>query len=365
MWMKPVKAGNILKYSGSIMAFLIGSGFASGQEVMQFFSVNGTLRSGLGALISLVLVLCFYTLTIQDAVVLQLEDTNAIFQHYCGRFLGTFFAWVTPVFLFMVYVIMISGADTLLFEFYGFEALIGRIAMSLLSLITVLLGLNRLVAVVGRIGPVLIVFIIAVGIVGIIGNPTGIAEADTVIASLTLTRATPYWWFSGITYAGFIMFIIMPFLAGIGRIHPNRREAVLSVIIGGGAYILTAMILSYGILARLSEVHDKNMPAVFIANLLHPGVGTVFSVILYAGLYTTAVPMLWSCCNKISANEKSLKFRLSVIILVLFAFFGGQLPFAALVNIVYPYMGYFGILLFLGMVITHIRGKRASSPSRH
>jgi uncharacterized membrane protein YkvI len=356
-----VRLGNVVKYSGSIVAFLIGSGFASGQEVMQFFTSYGVLWSGLGGLISLGLFLWFTTITVQDAQILKLEDTNAIFEHYCGNIIGAVFKWITPVFLFMVYVIMISGAGALLFEFYGIPAIFGRAVMSLLSLITVLLGLDRLVSVVGRIGPFLIIFIIFIGLSAIIANFDGIRSADKELAALSVPKATKYWWFSGLTYASFCAVVILPFLAGIGRSNPNRREMALSGCLGCGAFILTAMAVSYGMLAYISQIYNKNIPAVFVANLLIPGAGIIFSIVLYAGIYTTAVPMLWSSCNKISSDEKGLKFRLSVIILTLIAFFGGRLPFATLVNIVYPYMGYLGIFLFVGMLITQLRGKRASA----
>ena len=32
---------NVMKFAGAYIAFLIGSGFATGQEIMQFFSSNG------------------------------------------------------------------------------------------------------------------------------------------------------------------------------------------------------------------------------------------------------------------------------------------------------------------------------------
>jgi uncharacterized membrane protein YkvI len=350
---------SVVKYSGGIVAFLIGSGFASGQEVMQFFTAYGALRSGLGGLVSLILFLWFTTTALRDAVVLKLEDTNSIFEHYCGPVIGAVFKWGTPLFLFMVYVIMISGAGALLEEFYGLPAITGRAVMSILSVVTVLLGLNRLAAVVGRIGPCLILFIIFVGLSAIIKNPLAIIRADAALSGLRIARATPYWWFSGVTYASFCAVCILPFLAGIGR-NLSAREGVLSGIAGSGAFILSAMTVSYGMIAYIEKVYDKNVPAVFLSNTLFPGIGVFFSIIMYAGIYTTAVPMLWSSCNKISSREKSLTFRLSVVLLGLVAFFGGRLPFATLVNIVYPYMGYLGILLFFGMAITHIRKKRAS-----
>ena len=44
----------VIKYAGAFIAFMIGSGFASGQEIMQFFTSYGLWGVG-GALISMFL----------------------------------------------------------------------------------------------------------------------------------------------------------------------------------------------------------------------------------------------------------------------------------------------------------------------
>ena len=49
-----VSALNVLKFAGAFVAFLIGSGYASGQEIMQFFTAYGIWSIG-GLLIALVL----------------------------------------------------------------------------------------------------------------------------------------------------------------------------------------------------------------------------------------------------------------------------------------------------------------------
>ncbi|MFR3272824.1 MAG: hypothetical protein ACLTQI_02610 [Slackia sp.] len=45
---------NVLKFASAFVAFLIGSGYASGQEIMQFFTAYGIWSIG-GLLIALVL----------------------------------------------------------------------------------------------------------------------------------------------------------------------------------------------------------------------------------------------------------------------------------------------------------------------
>jgi len=354
----------IFKCSGAIVAYLIGSGFASGQEVMQFFTSYGPLWGGLGGLITLVLMTWGAGMVLQDARTLHLEDANRIFRHYCGSWLGTFFEWLSPLFLFGIYVIMLSGAGSLLSEYYGLPAVAGRILMLLLSLGTVLLGLERLTDILGFIGPLIILLVVTVGVLCICANPGGIPAAQALVQTLPMTRATRFWWLSGITYATFCGFTLMPFLAGIGRLLKTDRESRASGMLGSGLFAATALVLSYGMLAWLDRLYDKAVPTVYMADILLPGAGVIFSVVMLAGIYTTAVPMLWSACNKLASDDKSPRFRLAAVVLAAVAFVGGRLPFGTLINIIYPYMGYFGILVFAGVLRRHLPGRRPAPGRR-
>ena len=75
-------------------------------------------------------------------------------------------------------------------------------------------------------------------------------------------------------------------------------------------------------------------------------IGIVFSVILICGIYTTAVPMLWSVSSQF-AKEKTKKFAVVALILTVVALVLGMTDFSKLVNIIYPFSGYVGIILML------------------
>ena len=50
-----VSISNVVKFAGAFIAFLIGSGFATGQEILQYFTAYGLK----GLLTALVMVLLF------------------------------------------------------------------------------------------------------------------------------------------------------------------------------------------------------------------------------------------------------------------------------------------------------------------
>jgi uncharacterized membrane protein YkvI len=355
---------DVIAFGGAIMAFVIGAGFASGQEVMQFFTQLGLLRSlGAGA-VALAVFMWFSAVILEDGRRLQLNDANDIFAHYCGRPVGLFFQWFVPILLFLVLSIMISGAGATVSEHYGANPNLGRLGMALATLLTVLLGLKRLVHIIGYIGPVVIVFTMALGFVSIAQNPGGLGASGEVLKTINVPRASTNWLFSGLLYAAFSLVGLMPFIAGMGKQAKSSTDTMLGGMFGGATFILGAMILSMGLLADIGEVYDKQIPSLALIAGTVPLMASVFAIMLLASIYTTAVPMLWTACNRIATDESSRRYKLSAIVLVIIACFGGQLHFGTMVGAVYPATGYMGLILLVGMVYTKTRAGAAPAHGR-
>ncbi|MCD8139083.1 MAG: hypothetical protein LUE17_04775 [Planctomycetaceae bacterium] len=352
---KAYSTAKVINLAGAMIAYLIGSGFASGQESLQFFTAYGTWGC-LGAGICAGVIYFFFSTTImEDGRKLQLTQSNDIFRYYCGRYLGTFYEWYTPFFSFPGFCRDDLGAGAILNEYYGLHPLVGRAMMAGLSLAVVLLGLNRMIDIIGKIGPIIIIFGIIVGLANIFLSSDGFATADQTLAAIEVNRAAPTWYLSGVIFAAFGCILAAPFLARIGATTSSSTEARFGGGLGAVTFIIACMVMAYGLLASIGDIHSKNVPALILADKMFPAVGVLFSLILFGAVFSTAVPMLWLTCNRISTDEKSGKFRASTLILTLIAFFGGQLPFATLVNTIYPFTGYLGILLIVCIGVRCLR----------
>lgn len=353
-----VRVGQVFTFLGAICAYLIGSGFASGQEALQYFAAFG-VWGALGALLITVVIYCYFSAVVmRDGRELKLQSTNKILTYYCGKWLGLFFEIFTPVFLFMVFVIMISGAGATLNEYFGLHAQVGRIIMAVLAYLSVILGLDGLVSVISKIGPVIIVFALIVGIGSIAMNPSGLATADEQLVNLDVLQAAPHWTVSGVIFPAMGLIMLVPFLAGIGKEAINDREARVGGFAGGLAFVAAVAVMVFGLLANIGELYDKQVPSLFIAGQMLPAVGVLFALILFAGIYTTAVPMLWISINKLESDDKSTKFKILAAVGTVVAFVLGQFPFATLVNTLYPIAGYLGILLMVCIVIKQVRNRQ-------
>jgi uncharacterized membrane protein YkvI len=353
-----VSAINVLKFGGAFVAFMIGSGFASGQEIMQFFTAYGT-PGIIGACISMFLfawsgvaLMCRGYDTKDDAGKqpydhwLIFTDKKDSFLYCAGKGISVFFEWFIPLFLFSVVVIMVSGAGATMQEYYGLPVEYGCLIMVLAVLVSVLFGLRRIIDIIGSLGPLTILFTIIVAVGAIVTSPSGLSGAEEVIRAGAIPSATKFWWVSGVLYVAYNVTGSVPFLTSMGAAANSRREARLGAVVGSVALMLAGILLLAGQLSYAGDVATLAVPNLFLANRLTPLLANVFSVILIGEIYSTAAPMLWVTSDRFT-KEGTSSHKMLVVLLSVVAYFGGQLPFGMLVGTVYPYVGYLGIFFFV------------------
>lgn len=369
--MKQVSVLNVIKLAGAYIAFTIGSGFATGQEVLQFFTAYG-VNGLIGALVAMALFAALGAALMMKGHELQLQVQTEIFRYYCGKYIGYLLEAFTIVCLFCVVSIMIAGSGAVAGEYFGIDPVIGKVAMAMLCVATVLLGLNKLVDIIGSIGPVITVFTIAIGLVTLatsdyLGNQLTAAQAQALFD----LRATAGWWFgkyaaldtawfSGVLYAACMVLGGIPFLAGLGTRAQSRAEAMWGGIVGGVFLMLSVLVIVVAMLCYPDIVVKLEVPNLFLAEQHLPLLAMIFSVVLLLGIYSTAAPMFWLVLNRIQGFGISRTVMIGItLVLGVVAYFGAQIGFGQLIGILYPFMGQVGLVMI--PVIFARAGKRENA----
>ncbi|WP_343956672.1 hypothetical protein [Yaniella flava] len=345
----------VLTYGGAIMAFLIGSGFATGQEIMQYYASYGFWGLfGTGAIV--LLLICFVSvqfLTVGRRE--QFEKPSQIFEYYAGKYVGKFFDYFSILFVFLSFTVMVSGAGAVFDEHYNLPTWVGGFGLTILVAITVVFGLNSLVDVIGKIGPVIVVVAIGLGIVGIVNADTGILAGHNMVDDLELQQASNHWAIAGLSYVGFCMLWLAAFLTALGRTVPTHREARAGGLAGGAIFSLACIIVGMGLLANIERIAGMQIPMLALANDIAPVVASLISVMILAGIYTTAIPLLWTVSSRFFPDgTRKYKF-LTIGLALLGTVIGLWLPFDEMVNIVYVLNGYVGAVLLAIMVVVTLR----------
>lgn len=340
----------VLTYAGAIVAFLIGSGFATGQEILQYFTSYGywgVFGTGLLVLV-LISYVCVEFFTVGQAK--QFERPSMIFHYYCGRHLGTFFDFFSVLFVFLSFTVMVAGAGAVFQEHYGLSKHIGGIGLATAVGITVWFGLKSLVDVIGKIGPLIVLIAVGLGVLGLVANPGGIAEGNALLPQLELTRASTNWVMSALSYVGFCMLWLAAFLTALGRTAHSRREAASGGLLGGIVFSAACMVVGLGLLANIARVNGTEIPMLVLADDLSPVLASGISVMILAGIYTTAIPLLWTVSSRFFADRTPRFKYLTLALAAAGTVIGLLLPFSQMVNVVYVINGYVGILLLVLML---------------
>jgi len=354
-----VSKKNVINIAGAYIAFLIGSGFATGQEVLQYFTSYGYLGI-LGALLTLGLFLYVGVSFITAGFENKFEKGSDIFKYYCGEKVGTFFDYFSVLFIYLSFTVMIAGAGATFSQHFGLPVYIGGVIMAVLATTTVLFGLNNIVEIIGKIGPVIVIISIALGLISIIQNIEGLVNAPTILPTLDLTKASTNWFFAACSYVGFCMLWLAGFLASIGGTAASKKEAASGAALGAVGFSLAVVIVALGLLACIQDVAGSQIPSLYLASNIHPLLASIFSIIIVAGIYTTAVPLLWSVSARFT-EDRSPKFRVLTIVLAIIGLVVGiWLPFDKLVNVVYVINGYVGLILLFFMFYKTMQKKQGA-----
>ncbi len=355
-----VKWRNVFSFAGAFVALLIGSGFATGQEIMQYFVAYGFWGLG-GALVVLLLFLYVGREFMAVGQREKFERGNDIYRYYGGKYIGSFYDYFSIIFIFMSFFIMLAGAGSTIEQHYGIEKNIGCTVMAVCVAFTVILGLDRIVQIIGKIGPLKAGLFIIIGLYGIFYHFSDIFEANRLIPSMNLLKASPNWFMAALSYVGFCMLWLGAFLASLGKVSTSQKEAKLGATYGAVLFCVALVIVMLGLMSVINQVVGVQIPSLFLAEAMHPSVATLFSVIIVLGVYSAAVPLLWTVVSRLAKHGTRRYVLTTFGLTILGLLIAIAIPFSKLVNIVYVLNGYVGIFLLILMFVKKIRLRKAKS----
>lgn len=341
--------------AGAMTASLIGSGFATGQEIIQYF-VAHSWQGLLGILTTFITVAfmgyAFFRVGLNRKK--DLSSPNDVFIIFAGQKIGTIYKYLALIVLFLTYAVMVAGAGATIHQQFGIPVIVGSGIMYILSAGTVMLGLEKLTNILGNIGPVIAVIAIILGFIGLFMYQGNLDQADQLVnaalANDTIHAASGNWLISALNYVGLIIMLNAGFLAQTGT-HANQiKETKAAALLSLGIYAAGILILFLAFMAGFSRVGGAQVPSLIIANDIHPIVSYLFIVIIMLAIYTTIVAMLWNVASSVAIEGTKTHKWITALIGLIATLIGLFLPFDQLVNIVYVVSGYFGIVFLFIMI---------------
>lgn len=333
---------NWMKIAYIYIGTVIGAGFASGREIIEFFGVYG-VKGILGIIFSGVLFSIVGSLLLIKVYNNRINGLNELIERIFGKKFGFILDTIIGVSLYTGYSVMISGSGAIFKEELGLSFNIGMLTMLVFTFIVFLFKLEGLSTINSILVPMLIIGILFMSFYLNIREGYSFSNVE----GATFTEKGNFIT-SSLLYFGSNSLITIIVFSSLLPLIDDKKTAILGGTFGGivllvlGLSILTCVLLYY------NEVVKLEIPMIRISDGLGVVYRKIYALILWIAIFTTAIANGFGFMNRFSESKNRLKYTLLFCISAIpLAKFG----FANLVGVIYPIYGVIGIVLMLLILI--------------
>jgi len=335
-----------MRIAAAIVGVIVGAGFSSGQESLQYFVAFGW-EGLLGVLLVTVLFAVVFMRTVQLGSMLQTTSHLEVLRSICGKYLSVVVDWVITFFLFGVLVLMMAGSGALFAQQFNLPSVSGNIFMVVITVVTVCLNLKKIVTIMGAFTPIIFCAILILGIYTIMNTDSSavesVATGDLEYAAMSSWIVSAFVYLSFVTAAGFSMLTVL------GGTSTNVKDSGIGGMMGGIAIGLLTAILYVALLSNFDRIKDADMPTLILANNISPWFAFFMAIIILGMIYNTAIGMLYAFMVRFISPDHP-KFKLSIVGVGLVAFALSFMGFTELVGLLFPITGILGFILIGGIL---------------
>lgn len=357
------KRKSILTLASVYIGTVIGAGFASGQEILQFFGIYG-IWGIMGVVVSTILLAIISSAVLQKVYIQKINKFEELGTFYFPR---NIFKWINLLLAFLLltgYFVMLAGSGAIVEEHFGLPALYGIISMSIVSFIVFNFGVEGITRVNNFIVPILIVVIFFVALFIIKKNQLvfsglytktlltlreiNIKSFKINIKEMTFTNIG--WLWSAVVYTCHNSISAIVVMTSLRPFIYNEGAARYGSFLGAVGLGILALLILLTILILYTDIIGLEVPMVAAAHSLGGIIKEVYSGTLLLAMFTTAIANGHGCILRFSfitgIKEGWMRILVCVISIPL-----ATLGFKNLVSFFYPLFGYlgfiFGIVTFL------------------
>lgn len=343
----------VLAVAMAFVGLSVGAGFASGQEILQFFVAFGV--KGLGGAIFAGLGMCLVGLVmVQLGSYHQADEHTAVLDEIAPTPLAKLFDAAVVLTIFSIGFVMFAGAGSNLQQQFGLPTWVGAVVLLVIVLVLGRLDVDKVSNVIGAISPLIVVFILVAFVYSIRHAP---ADWHSLVPETEKIHTTlPNFWIAALNYLGFSLMVPVSMSIVIGGYYLNPRTAGLGGLLGGFIFGLLLVCSAIALFIQAATVRHDDLPMLTLVGKMHPWMGTAMAVVIYLMILNSAIGMFYALGRRFTSDKPERFYRVFVTLTVtgfVISFFG----FRTLVTYVYPILGYVGVALSILMVLSWIKDR--------
>lgn len=335
------KNGKLTKASWIAYTYVgtvVGAGFASGQEIMGFFTIYGP-----NSLWAILLSFILFVLIGTRILTLGMELKASSFKRLIDSAFGFLSPFVNIFLLFSMMVIntaMLAGAGAMFEEYGNISHLIGVAVTALVAITTIgfgirgILSVNKIIVVAILISQLLVFFISMFS--------KGSFEGQRSFVDISAI----HYIIQGVSYASFNLILCTGVLANLGNEYRDKQVLRMGGLMGG--CILGAMLLSthYCLLVHIPEIFDYEIPMLYIISKGPRIFSFIYALVIWGAIFTTLIGNLFSMTT-FFYDRFGINQIVSATIIISLGSLLSTLGFSSIINTLYPIVGSIGVIFII------------------
>lgn len=337
-WKIAAKIG--FTYIGTV----VGAGFATGQEILQFFTTKGPL-SFIGVVIAAFAFVWLGNRTMLVGARLKAVSYEAFNEYLFGKRVGHVMNIFVTIELFGVTTAMVSGTGALAEEQMGVPFHVGVLLTLGLAYFVILRGLDGIFSVNSLVVPMMVLFCLLIGGSGVI-HPF-----DALLASTEKTNFS--WLLSALAYVSFNLAMAQAVLVPMGGEIRDERVIKKGGLMGGIGLGLMLLATNFALTLEGANVSGLEIPLAPVIAKLGFFVKTLFIVVMWAEIFTTLIGNAYGLITNLGTLFPIGQKKLLLLMFVL-SYALSLIGFSNLVGYVYPLFGYCGLATMVLLTVRKI-----------
>ena len=331
----------VLRIASAFIGIIVGAGFASGQEILQYFTSFGYMGT-LGAVLATALFAYMGMMLTRMGSIMKVQSHNEAIYKLIGPFLGRIVDWILILTLFGVGVVLVAGAGSLGSQFLNLPPFVGSLVMTILIVLTVLMPIQRVISLIGSITPFLIVVLVVICVYSLFTYSQDLDVLEPIATSIE--TSLPNWFISAINYVSFNIAVGAGMALVMGGSEPNTKVATWGGFLGGLGVGILIMIAHLAMFLKVDVVGTYPLPLLRIIQDISPVLGICMAVVLFGMIYNTGVAMYYAFVARFTVMQTKKSYIFAVITGAV-GYVASFVGFTDLIAYFYPLIGYLGLFL--------------------
>jgi len=340
---------NTIKVASIYITTIIGAGFASGREIVQFFS--SYYHGGFYGIIFAGLLFSVIGYLVLDKVHKErIRSFDEFLFPAVGWFMGWIIETISTLFMISLFSVMVAGSGSIISETFSIPFKYAIVFIAFICMIFILIDIRGIMRLNTIITPFMVIGIIIVGLYIIIFKDVTVLRVSFISSFENITHN---WFFSALLYVGYNSILSISVMCNLLPYLKTRKIGVMGGILGGLTLCFVAFLLNSAISIFYPESMTSEFPMLNIVEK-HGGIlsGT-YTLILWLAMSTSAVISGYCFVNRVSTRLRLNTKLLAVIscaVVIPMSSFG----FSNLISAVYPIFGYVGLFMIFTVLLQGI-----------